>query len=111
MKEKDIEIIKTEVKTHIDEAMERYVVSKYQEWSGLMTSIKDELAEQRGDIKLIKEQINPLISEAEFWNQLWKRVRTGGNLLTWIVGVIAAILILSGQAKTLLLAWLASRTL
>lgn len=58
----------------------------------------------------LNSKVEPIISEAEFWNQFWGRIRKGGNVLTWAVGVIAAALILTGQAKALLLAWLASKT-
>ena len=50
------------------------------------------------------------MNDKDFWERFWTKVRVGGNGLTWLVGIIAAILILSGQAKAILLAWLASRT-
>jgi phage-related protein len=117
MGSKEKERITDAVKLHIDDAMERYVVSKYNEWSGLISSIKQDTADMkehikdvRQDVKNIQDQVKPLLSEAEFWGQFWSKVRVGGNILTWTVGVIAAILILSGQAKAILLGWLASRT-
>jgi uncharacterized protein YicC (UPF0701 family) len=98
------------VAKHMDHAMEKYVVSKYSEWSGLITDIQKDTAEMKRDIKEIRDQVQPLLSEAEFWEQFWKRIRQGGNILTWAVGVIAAALILTGQAKVLFLAWLSSKT-
>jgi hypothetical protein len=109
MTEKNKQLITNEVKGHIDDAMERYVVSKYNEWSGLMADIKRELVDQRGDIKEIKDQISPLLNDAQFWGQFWTKVRAGGNILIWTVGVIAAFLILTRQAKVILLAWLGNK--
>ena len=96
------------VAKHMDRAMEQSVVSS--EWSDLIASIQNDTKEMKQDIKEIREQVQPLLSEAEFWEQFWKRVRQGGNILTWAVGVIAAALILIGQAKVLILSWLASKT-
>ena len=83
--------------------------SRDKEVSGLFVEIKDDISSLRDEVKVMREQVQPIISEAEFWNQFWGRIRKGGNILTWTVGVIAAILILTGQAKTILLAWLSSR--
>ena len=74
------------VAKHMDRAMEQYVVSKYSEWSGLIAAIQGNTKEMKQDIKEIREQVQPLLSEAEFWEQFWKRVRQGGNILTWAVG-------------------------
>ncbi len=84
--------------------------SRDKEVSGLFSEIKDDISSLRDEVKVMREQVQPLLSEAEFWNQFWGRIRKGGNVLTWAVGVVAAILILSGQAKVLLLAWLSSKT-
>lgn len=84
--------------------------SRDKEVSGLFAEIKDDISSLRDEVKVMREQVQPIISEAEFWNQFWGRIRKGGNVLTWAVGVIAAALIITGQAKVLLLAWLSSKT-
>lgn len=80
------------------------------EISSLRDEVKVELSSLRDEVEIVRGQVQPIIQKAEFWRMLWDLVKSGGNVLTWTVGVIVAILVLSGQAKTILLAWLASRT-
>lgn len=84
--------------------------SRDKEVSGLFSEIKDDISSLRDEVKVMREQVQPLLTEAEFWQQFWGRIKKGGNVLTWAVGVIAAALIITGQAKVLLLAWLSSKT-
>ncbi len=85
--------------------------SRDKEVSGLFSEIKDDIGELRKEVETMRSQIQPILSEAEFSRQFWAKVKTGGNFLTWTVGVIAAALIALGYVKVSLLTWLSSRIL
>lgn len=113
LKQEDFDKI---VAKHMDNAMEKYVVSKYSEWSNLITetnksikSVNEKMEKMDNRMNTIEIQMKPIITDAEFSKQFWARIKTGGNFLTWLVLVIGAILILMGYIKVTLITWLSSK--
>jgi hypothetical protein len=65
------------------------------------------------DIKIINDKLEVIYPEvakdmekAKFWSMFRELFRMGGSTVLWIVGVIAAIIILIGYGKILFITWL-----
>ena len=57
-------------------------------------------------LDVIYPEVQIEMKNKEFWRMFQTRFKLGGNWVLWIVGVIAAIVILIGYGKMILISWL-----
>lgn len=72
----------------------------------MFNALNDTIKELSRKMDIVFPTAEEEMKEAQFWRQFFEKLTKGGNALKWLVGVIVAIVILSGYGKTLLLHWL-----
>ena len=75
--------------------------------------LDEHIITHEADVKLINDKLEIIYPEvakdmekAKFWTMFREMFKMGGSSVLWIVGVIAAIVILIGYGKIVLITWL-----
>ena len=100
--------LETTIEEHFAEDIKRFDlidvhIREDKDWKRINTEQNQQILAK---LDAIYPEIQTAMKQREFWRMFREKFKMGGNGVLWIVGVIAAAVILLGYGKIAILTWL-----